>query len=49
MAYFNRSFSTEENRRDELVKLIQHSAEQLSLSELEALHYDMLTKGYIRP
>lgn len=35
-------------RHDELVRLITHSVEQLSLPELEALYYDMLTKDYIR-
>lgn len=34
-------------RRDELIRIIEHSVEQLSLQELEALHYDMTTKGYI--
>ena len=37
-----------EQRRDELVRVICHSVEHLSSSELEALYYDMLTKDYIR-
>lgn len=37
-----------EERREELVRVISHSVEQLSTSELEALYYDMLTKNYIR-
>ena len=39
---------SDENRRDELVRIITHSAEQLTVPELEALYYDMLTKGYIK-
>ena len=39
---------TDENRRDELLRIISHSAEQLTLPELEALYYDMLTKGYVK-
>lgn len=38
---------TDERRRDELIRTIEHSVESLSLSELEALHYDMISKGYI--
>ena len=37
----------EERRRDELIRAIEHSVENLSVQELEALHYDMVTKGYI--
>ena len=37
----------EERRRDELIRAIEHSVENLSVHELEALHYDMITKGYI--
>ena len=39
---------TDEHRRDELIRIISHSAEQLTLPELEALYYDMLTKGYVK-
>ena len=35
-------------RRDELIRLIEHSLQQLTSAELEALYYDMLTKDYIR-
>lgn len=38
---------SEELRRDELIRLIEHSVEKLTLPELEAVYYDMLTKGYI--
>lgn len=37
-----------EERRDELIRVIEHSVEQLKTSELEALYYDMLTKDYLR-
>ena len=38
---------TEEYRRDELIRIIEHSLEKLTLQELEALYYDMSTKNYI--
>ena len=47
MAYMNRFVLSEENRRDELIRIIEHSIEQLTLAELEALYYDMATKSYI--
>lgn len=34
--------------REELIRIIGHSLEQLNEKELEALYYDMLTKDYIR-
>ena len=34
-------------RRDELIRIIEHSLEKLTLAELEALYYDMTTKSYI--
>ena len=34
-------------RRDELIRLIEHSVSRLTLQELEALYYDMCTKNYI--
>lgn len=37
-----------ELRRDELVRTIEHAVEHLTLAELEALYYDMLTKDYIK-
>lgn len=41
-------FSTsDDRRRDDLIRIIEHSVEGLSLPELEALHYDMISKGYI--
>ena len=43
-AHFNASG---EYRRDELIRAIEHAVEQLTQGELEALYYDMLTKGLI--
>lgn len=34
-------------RREELIRVIEHSVENLTLQELEALYYDMSTKNYI--
>jgi hypothetical protein len=38
----------DESRRDELIRTIEHSVEQLRLAELEALYYDLVAKDYIR-
>ncbi|MBW4871947.1 hypothetical protein KZY59_10425 [Prevotella buccae] len=38
----------DEGRREELIRQIEHSVAHLSLPELEALYYDMLTKDYIQ-
>jgi hypothetical protein len=43
----NRFTQSEEFRRDELIRMIEHSVEKLTLAELEALYYDMTTKSYI--
>ncbi|MBR2184068.1 MAG: hypothetical protein IJ897_01395 [Prevotella sp.] len=43
----NRFTQSEEFRRDELIRMIEHSVEKLTLPELEALYYDMTTKSYI--
>ena len=34
-------------RREELIRKINHAIERMTLKELEALSYDMFTKGYI--
>ena len=47
MAYMNRFSLSDEGRRDELIRIIEHSVEKLTLAELEALYYDMTTKSYI--
>ena len=33
--------------REELIRKINHAIERMTLKELEALSYDMFTKGYI--
>ena len=47
MAYTGRFGQSDDYRREELIRLIEHSIAQLTLPELEALYYDMLTKNYI--
>ena len=47
MAYTGRFGQSDEFRREELIRKIEHSLESLTLSELEALYYDMSTKNYI--
>lgn len=37
----------EEQRRAELIQKIEHAVERMSLSELEAMSYDMFVKGYM--
>jgi hypothetical protein len=44
MAHFGQS---DDFRRDELIRIIEHSVENLTLAELEALYYYMTTKSYI--
>lgn len=45
---FNKSYnSSDEYRREELIRRIEHALSNLTLDELEALHYDMITKTYI--
>lgn len=45
---YTRFGSDADGRRDELIRIIEHSVERLSGAELEALYYDMVTKDYIR-
>jgi hypothetical protein len=47
MAYTGHFGQSEEYRREELIRVIEHSVERLTLQELEALYYDMSTKNYI--
>ena len=48
MKDFMNSFApSDDYRRDELIRIIEHSVEKLTLPELEALYYDMITKSYI--
>ena len=37
-----------ETRRTELIRVLEHSIEHLSLAEWEALYYDLVAKDYIR-
>ena len=47
MAYMNCFAQSNEGWRDELIRIIEHSVEKLTLAELEALYYDMATKNFI--
>ena len=44
---FHKFTQSDDYRRDELIRIIEHSVEKLTLAELEALYYDMTTKSYI--
>ena len=45
---FNKRLSSsDEYRREELIKNIEFALSKLTLSELEAISYDLLTKGYM--
>lgn len=45
----NRYDMNDERRRDDLIRTIERSIEKLSLQELEAVYYDLVSKGYIEP
>lgn len=47
MVDFSRFNASGDDRRDELIRAIEHAVEHLTQGELEALYYDMLTKGLI--
>ena len=47
MDFYKRHGSSDENRREELIRIIEAAVNNLTLEELEALHYDMMTKNYI--
>lgn len=47
MSYNSYYSGSEEYRREELIKQIERAVNQLTLEELEALHYDMITKNFI--
>lgn len=47
MVDFSRFNASGDDRRDELIRTIEHAVEHLTQGELEALYYDMLTKGLI--
>ncbi len=44
MAYTGRFGQSDDFRCEELIRIIEHSVENLTLQELEALYYDMSTK-----
>ena len=46
MAYTGLFGQSDDFRREELIRVIEHSVENLTLQELEALYYDMSTKNY---
>ncbi len=43
----NRYDVSDERRRDELIHSIEYNIERLSTEELEAIYYDLVSKGYI--
>jgi len=47
MSYYHSFCSSNEYRREELIRKIEHAVNNLTLEELEALYYDMITKNYI--
>ena len=46
--FTSRLSDNDDFKRDELVRKIEHAVEHMTLAELEALSYDMFTKGYIQ-
>lgn len=47
VAHTGRFGQSDDFHREELIRVIEHSVENLTLQELEALYYDMSTKNYI--
>ena len=47
MAYTGRFGQSDDYRREELIRIIKYSVENLTLQELETLYYYMSTKNYI--
>lgn len=45
--FHNRLSDDTDYKRSELIRKIECAVERMSLSELEALSYDMFTKGYL--
>ena len=45
--FHNRLSDDKDYKRSELIRKIERAVERMSLSELEALSYDMFTKGYL--
>ena len=42
---FRRRFSDESSRKEELIRNIESALSKLSVNELEAISYDLVTKG----
>ena len=47
MAYTSRFGQSDDYKREELIRRIEHSLQKLTLQELESLYYDMSTKNHI--
>jgi len=45
--HFFNDADTGDARREEIISRIERALSEMSLSELEALSYDMFTKGYL--
>lgn len=45
--FTSRLSETDDYKRDMLIQKIEYAISQMKLSELEALAYDMFTKGYL--
>lgn len=43
----NRLTDNDDYKRDTLIRKIEHAVEQMTLKELEAVAYDLFTKGYL--
>ena len=46
--FTSRLSDNDDYKRDELIRKIEHAVEHMTLSELEALSYDMFLKGILR-
>ena len=44
---FSKYSASGDYRREELIRIIERAIRNLTIEELEALHYDMITKSYI--
>ena len=43
---FYKKYGSPDSRREELIRKIEATISNLTLEELETLHYDMMTKNY---
>lgn len=46
-SFSHRLSDDDDYKRSELIRKIEHAVEHMTLKELEALSYDMFTKGYL--